>query len=100
MVDVLATDVYRAYAERDYEELLALSKTKPVALAEVGTPPTAELLAQQPRWTWFMTWGEPSGDRQGDTLGALYESKTTLTLEELPWVHLPHPLKIHYPILK
>jgi mannan endo-1,4-beta-mannosidase len=100
VVDVLATDVYHGYVDEDYEALLVLSGAKPVALAEIGTLPTAELFERQPRWTWFMTWGDPSGDRQGDALRALYESKKALKLAELPWVHLSQPLKIHYPVLK
>ncbi|HEY7086484.1 MAG TPA: glycosyl hydrolase, partial [Tepidisphaeraceae bacterium] len=61
VVDVLATDVYRqGFAQRDYDQLLALAGDRPIALGEVGVAPTAELLKSQPRWTWFMRWGDPS----------------------------------------
>jgi mannan endo-1,4-beta-mannosidase len=101
VVDVLATDVYRGgFAQSDYEKLSALAGGKPIALAEVGPTPTPELLESQPRWAWFMSWGDPSGEmRHGDTFRAIYDSARTLTLEELPWVKVKQP-RIHYPILK
>ncbi len=101
VVDILATDVYtEGFSQENYDQLLALADEKPVALGEVGTMPTLELLRKQPRWTWFMSWGEPSGDwKQYKIFREIYESEETLTLEELPWVNITNP-KIHYPILK
>lgn len=101
VVDVLATDVYRGgFAQKDYEQLLAVAGEKPIALGEVGRVPTLEILRSQPRWTWFMVWGDPSGlGRENQGYQATYQSDQTLTLEELPWVKLAQP-KIHYPILK
>lgn len=56
-VDVLALDVYQNdFAQAYYDSLVALAQGKPLALAEVGNPPTPEILTQQPRWTYFMTW--------------------------------------------
>jgi mannan endo-1,4-beta-mannosidase len=53
--------VYRnGFARDDYEQLLAVAGGKPIALGEVGMPPTLEILRAQPRWTWFMLWGGPS----------------------------------------
>lgn len=57
VVDVLATDVYNNdYRTDHYEELLSVADGRPIALAEVGVMPTPEILADQPRWAWFMTW--------------------------------------------
>lgn len=87
VVDVLATDVYRGgFAQADYEELLALAKDKPIALGEVGHPPTPEILKAQPRWTWFMVWGDLEGSRAGAELRATYASEEVVTRDELPWV--------------
>jgi mannan endo-1,4-beta-mannosidase len=101
LVDVLATDVYQGgFARQDYERLLTLAGGKPIALGEVGQLPTPDILRRQPRWTWFMSWGDPWGpwtDRK--MLLESYESSETLTLEELPWVKTAQP-KIHHPILK
>jgi mannan endo-1,4-beta-mannosidase len=56
-VDVLALDVYgNDFAQSYYDSLVSLSQGKPLALAEVGSPPTPEILSKQPRWTYYMTW--------------------------------------------
>lgn len=56
-VDVLALDVYnRDFAQSYYDSLVAISQGKPLALAEVGNPPTSEVLARQPLWTYYATW--------------------------------------------
>jgi mannan endo-1,4-beta-mannosidase len=101
VVDILTTDVYRGgFATKDYEALLALAGNKPIALAEVGTAPSEETLGAQPRWAWFMSWHDPSGEmRHPEAFRAIYESPRTLTWEELPWVHVKKPT-VHYPVLK
>jgi len=35
---------------------LTIANGKPIALGEVGAPPAAEALKNQPKWVWFMTW--------------------------------------------
>lgn len=101
VVDILATDVYsEGFNQENYDQLLALAGDKPIALGEVGRMPTLEILRSQPRWTWFMSWGDPSGMwREFKSVLETYESEETLTLEELPWVKLGKP-RIHHPILK
>ncbi len=96
-VDILATDVYsEGFNQVNYDQLLELAGDKPIALGEVGTPPTLEKLREQPKWTWFMRWGEPSG-RGG--VAELFSSEEVLTLEDLPWVDIKDPY-MHYPVLK
>jgi mannan endo-1,4-beta-mannosidase len=100
VVDILATDVYKnGFAQNDYDKLLALAGDKPIALGEVGAPPTQEALQLQPRWVWFMAWGDGGGYQGAHALRTLFESEQTLTLDKLPWVSIKQP-KIHYPILK
>ncbi len=56
-VDVLALDVYGSdFKQTYYDSLKALSKGKPITLAEVGVPPTLETLKKQPDWTWWVIW--------------------------------------------
>lgn len=56
-VDILGTDIYNFdYEQKDYNELLALAKGKPIALTEVGELPKPEILKAQPQWAWFMVW--------------------------------------------
>ena len=75
----------------------------PIALAEVGRVPPLEIPASEPRWAWFMMWGELMGI--GSTWGdmpkirAVYESDRALTWDKLPWVRGKKPA-IHYPVLR
>jgi mannan endo-1,4-beta-mannosidase len=101
VVDVLATDVYHGTYKPDYDALLALAGGKPVALAEVGRVPPIEILESEPKWAWFMTWGDIPG--QGGfadmaRIRAVYGNDRVLTWEKLPWVKNPHPT-VHYPVL-
>jgi len=61
--DVAALDVYGEFKQSYYDDLLKVAAGKPLALAEVGRPPTIEVLAQQPGWTWWMTWAGMGGRR-------------------------------------
>jgi mannan endo-1,4-beta-mannosidase len=72
VVDILAADVYENdYAQSHHDELVQLGENRPIALGEVGAMPTPHILAEQPRWVWFMTWNafltngnEPSAVRE------------------------------------
>lgn len=101
VVDILATDVYtEGFNQENYDQLLVLAGDKPIALGEVGAIPMLDILRQQPRWTWFMSWGDPSGAwGQVKMFREIYGAEETLTLEELPGVKITNP-KIHYPVLK
>lgn len=102
VVDILATDVYtEGFNLMNYNQLTNLARNKPIALGEVGQVPSPEILEGQPKWTWFMVWGEPGGFGPGfQTFLDIYNSDRALTLDELPWVDdLKNPT-IHYPILK
>jgi mannan endo-1,4-beta-mannosidase len=55
--DIASLDVYRNdYSQAYYDELLKLAAGKPIGLAEVGPPPSLEILKQQRNWTWWMLW--------------------------------------------
>jgi mannan endo-1,4-beta-mannosidase len=56
--DVVTMDIYGGFKPEYYASTLALAAGKPIALAEVGTLPSPEVLAQQPRWAYFMDWSE------------------------------------------
>jgi mannan endo-1,4-beta-mannosidase len=101
VVDVLATDVYKGgFARHDYEQLLALAGGKPVALGEVGAMPPAEILRTQPRWAWFMHWGEPMALwMERDTVRELLEGANVLTMDKLPWGKAGRP-RVHHPIIR
>ncbi len=101
VVDILATDVYTEdFNKKNYEQLLELAGDKLIALGEVGNVPTPEKLQNQPRWVWFMKWGDPWGNwDQFENFMKTYQGEQTITFDELPWVDIKEP-KLHYPILK
>ncbi|WP_405010817.1 glycosyl hydrolase [Kitasatospora sp. NBC_01539] len=59
-VDVVSLDAwYKNYpSAADYQQLQAIAGSKPIAIAEMGKIPTADLLNSQPRWSYFMLWSE------------------------------------------
>ncbi len=55
--DLLTMDIYGPFEQAYYDSMVALAgANRPIALAEVGTMPTLEVLAEQQRWTYFMMW--------------------------------------------
>lgn len=95
-VDIIATDVYtEGFNQVNYDQLVALAGEKPIALGEVGSPPSLDILDAQPRWTWFMRWGDPVGRGARE----LFDSERVITHDELPWVTVKDPT-LHYPILQ
>jgi len=101
VVDILATDVYtEGFNQENYDQMLALAGDRPIALGEVGRVPNLEIIRNQPRWTWFMQWGDPGGFREGfREYQDVYAADNVVTLYQLPWVEIKDP-NIHYPILK
>jgi mannan endo-1,4-beta-mannosidase len=64
--DIAALDVYHSdFSQSYYRDLLKLTGGKPVALAEVGPPPTLDVLEKQPEWTWWMLWAGMVGKEPG-----------------------------------
>ena len=54
--DVVSYDNYSRLDDRYYQEILTIAGGKPIALGEVGQPPSAEVIQAQPKWVWFMDW--------------------------------------------
>ncbi len=82
-VDVLALDVYGSdFRQSYYDSLVALSQGKPLALAEVGSPPAPGILAQQPRWTYYMTWAGMVRNTPRKQYQALMNDPRVLGLED------------------
>jgi mannan endo-1,4-beta-mannosidase len=82
-VDVLALDVYGSdFAQSYYDSLVSLSQGKPIALAEVGNPPTPEILAKQPRWAYYMTWASMVRNTPKKQYATLMADPRILNLED------------------
>ena len=100
VVDILALDVYtEGFNQVNYDTMLELAGDKPIALGEVGGPPSLEILESQPRWTWFMRWGDGGFRPGGVNYRELINTEKVISLDELPWVDLKEQ-KMHYPYLK
>jgi len=59
--DVVSYDNYRTLDDRYYYEIQTIADGKPIALGEVGTIPSPEVLKAQPKWTFYMTWAGMTG---------------------------------------
>jgi mannan endo-1,4-beta-mannosidase len=82
-VDVLALDVYGSdFAQSYYDSIAALSQGKPMALAEVGSPPSPEILQKQPRWAYYMTWAAMVRNTPRKAYAALMQDPRVLSLED------------------
>jgi mannan endo-1,4-beta-mannosidase len=84
--DIAALDCYGPFEQHYYDDLLKVARGKPITLAEVGTPPSLEVLEKQPRWTWWMTWaGMGSGRRRGPGTNSVASASTNTG---------PNPVKV------
>ncbi|MGD0096511.1 MAG: glycosyl hydrolase [Terracidiphilus sp.] len=81
--DVVTMDIYGEYKQEYYDGMLALAGDKPIALGEVGKLPSPEVLAKQPRWTYFMDWSEfIQKSNPLDLVNAVYHAPQVLTRED------------------
>lgn len=93
-VDVLALDVYgNDFAPSYYDSLVALSQGKPLALAEVGNPPSPAILAQQPRWIYYMTWAGMVRNTSRRDYDALFSDPRVLNLEDPAYAEVTAPYR-------
>ena len=84
--DVFAFDVYdQGYDKSWYDYILPIVGSKPIAIGECATLPTPEILAAQPRWTFFMSWAELVQEKNSvEAIKHIYAAPQVLTRDELP----------------
>ncbi len=93
-VDVLALDVYHDdFAQTYYDSLVALSQGKPLALDEVGNPPTPEILRRQPRWAWYGIWTGMVRNTPRRRYDALLRDPRILHLEDPAYWRVMAPVR-------
>lgn len=77
--DVLAADIYGEYLQSHHDDLVELAAGKPVALGEIGRPPSLDSLKSQPKWAWFMGWSDIFDRQATDAHKALFNDPRTLS---------------------
>jgi len=84
--DIFAFDVYGdGYGQSWYDYILPIVGSKPMAIGECAGLPTAQMLAAQPRWCFFMSWAELTFTKNSDQqILDLYNSPRVTTRERLP----------------
>jgi|CZKI01.1.fsa_nt_gi mannan endo-1,4-beta-mannosidase len=93
-VDVLALDVYgNDFSQAYYDSLVSLSQGKPLALAEVGNPPAPEILSQQPKWTYYMTWSGMVRNTPRKQYEALMRDPRYLGIEDRAYCEATEPYR-------
>ncbi len=82
--DIAALDVYGGgYDRAKYDVMLGVAGAKPIAIGECQHPPTSALLAQQPKWAFFMLWPDFL-DENAAMLPALYAAPNVITEAQMP----------------
>ena len=89
--DVLTMDIYGAFDKAYYDSMLALAgPTRPIALAEVGAMPSLAVLADQPRWAYFMMWsGMAESSNTPENLQAVFHAPNVADRDD---PRLPKPM--------
>ena len=88
--DIVTMDIYGRFEQSYYANMLALAGDKPIALAEVGAMPSLDVLAQQPRWAYFMMWsgmGETVNSPEG--LQTMFRAPNVLNRGDAPFIGQP-----------
>lgn len=82
--DIAALDVYDGpYDVSKYQAMTGVAGSKFIAIGECSTLPTADELASQPLWTFFMLWPDYIGQNQA-ALPALYGAPNVVTRDQMP----------------
>ncbi|MEO5893139.1 MAG: glycosyl hydrolase [Ferruginibacter sp.] len=94
-LDILALDVYGSDFKQDYyDQLVALSKGKPLALAEVGDPPSSEMLKAQPKWSFWMIWAGMVRNTTQKQYATFANDPRILGLDDQGYLNALNPFRI------
>jgi mannan endo-1,4-beta-mannosidase len=80
--DVLSMDIYGEFKQDYYDSMLKLADGKPIALAEVGEVPSLDVLAKQPRWTYFMVWAGFPDPHRMEGMQAIYHAPQAINRDD------------------
>ena len=101
-LDIVALDVYGSdFNQSYYDQLLSLANGKPVTLAEVGNPPSPQILAQQPKWSYWVIWAGMAHLTSKKQFEAMDNSQRVLGLYDEAFINAVNPFraKLNLPLL-
>ncbi|MMZ42109.1 Mannan endo-1,4-beta-mannosidase precursor [compost metagenome] len=85
-VDILGVDIYnRDYQQKYHDDLNTLSQGKIIAIGENGQLPTPEIITNQPKYVYFMTWPDYWA-KEGNTLTtrkATFNDPRAITMDKV-----------------
>ncbi len=82
-LDVVSLDVYGSdFNPQYYTNLKLLAKGKPLALGEVGIPPTLKVFESQPDWTFYVIWSGMARDTPKEQYDSYLNDDRVLFLED------------------
>jgi len=95
--DIASLDIYDGdFSPAYYAGLLKLAAGKPIALTEVGLPPTIAILESQPKWTWWMEWAEilpKQGTQEWSALRTLVDDPRSWSLSDAGYIEATAPIR-------
>jgi mannan endo-1,4-beta-mannosidase len=82
--EVVALDVYEGYQTWKYDVIRNIANGKPIAIGECDKLPDASRLANEPLWTFFMSWSELTfSANTNDQIRSVYNSQQAITRDEM-----------------
>ncbi len=93
-LDILALDVYGSDFKQDYYNgLLALSNGKPITLAEVGNPPSPEIMTSQPKWSYWVIWAGMVRNTSKKQYEVLVNDSRLLGRDDAAYINAVNPFR-------
>jgi len=94
-LDILSLDVYRNdFSMAYYDSLLNLSSGKPLVLAEVGNPPSPEILRSQPNWGFYVVWAGMVRNTLKKQYRVIVNDPRVLSLGDLVYREISAPYRL------
>jgi hypothetical protein len=82
--EVVSLDVYEGFQTWKYDVMRNVANGKPIAIGECASLPDASRLANEPLWTFFMSWSELTfEENSSDKITSVYNSQQVITLDEM-----------------
>jgi mannan endo-1,4-beta-mannosidase len=82
--EVVSLDVYEGYQTWKYDVIRNIANGKPIAIGECDSLPNASRLANEPLWTFFMSWSELTFTANtDDQIRSVYNSQQVITRDEM-----------------